>query len=192
MTTHYITPVVGIDPSAGTLALVCLADDLAVVDKANLGRPFTTLIPERAYAVVSEFLASVSTGVAEPRVFMEAPVVAGARNIQSTVKQAMVSGAVQVAVSEWGTETILLAPATWKKDVGVGGNANKEKVAAWLKKNHRRLYDMCMMDQDLIDAACIALVGRDVVERASRMAAPVEVRRVELPVIHPTRLRHNV
>jgi hypothetical protein len=193
VTTQFEQPVIGIDPSAGTLAVVCLSGDFCVMDKIIMGRPFTTVIPERAYAAVSSFLSSVATGVTTPHVFMEAPLVAGrSRGISGTIKQAMVSGAVQVAVSEWGMQATLVYPSQWKKELGIGGNAKKEAIAAWLRANHPKLHAMCVEDQDLMDASCIGLYGELVLARAARMASPGKVSGFDAPVLHNTRVRRKV
>ena len=180
-------PVIGIDASAGKLALVCLDGDQATLDTYVLGSPFTPFIPERAYASVSEFMQSVTRDDV-PRVFLEAPVVAGARNIQTTIKQAMVSGAIQTAVAEWGEQVILVPVSSWKAGIGAGGRASKQTVAEWLYIHHPQLSTLCVMDQDLIDASCIAVYGRDVLARSSRMDGERSVQATHTPVLHVTRV----
>ena len=166
--------------------------DQAVMDTYVLGSPFTTAVPERAYACMSEFLQATTIDGITPRVFMEAPVVAGARNIQSTIKQAMVSGALQTAVSEWGEPAVLVAVSSWKAGVGMGGNAGKQRVREWLADAQPGLSTMCAYDQDLIDASCVALYGAELMERASGMDAMGAVQKPESPILHTTRVRSGV
>jgi Holliday junction resolvasome RuvABC endonuclease subunit len=94
----------------------------------------------------------------DQRVFVEAPVLAGARNIQSTIKVAGVYGLTLATVGSWSP--IIETPiSTWKKHTVGTGNATKDQVAAWLKANHPEKSIQCMGDQNLVDATCIALYG---------------------------------
>ncbi len=97
-------------------------------------------------------------------VFIEAPVVAGARNIQSTVKQSMVNGILQEVTGAYGVTPVLVSPSTWKQTaVGTGG-ASKEQVLAAVRLNIEYLANEHERDQDVIDAAAICIHGRSVVE----------------------------
>lgn len=90
--------------------------------------------------------------------FVEAPVLAGARNIQSTIKIAGVYGVTLASVGSW-TPVIEVPVPTWKKETVGYGNANKEQVCAWLKDTHPEMYVQTMGDQNLVDATCIAWYG---------------------------------
>lgn len=53
------------------------------------------------------------------------------------------------------------APASWKKAIGIGGGADKDKIAAWVmeqENEHRRSYGM---SQDAADAYCVAWATRE-------------------------------
>lgn len=92
--------------------------------------------------------------------FCEAPVLAGRRNIQSTILIAETVG----MILSLGVPTYLVAPSAWKaKTLGAGnGNASKEDVAKWLEAEYKGYSDLCDGDQDLCDAATIYLYGAGV------------------------------
>jgi hypothetical protein len=92
--------------------------------------------------------------------FVEAPVIAGARNIQSTIKQALVNGAVLAAIQEHNIECVHVAPGIWKKAVVGHGHADKIKTALWCAEYHPDLYKSIERDQDLVDAAAIFVYGQ--------------------------------
>lgn len=91
-------------------------------------------------------------------IWVEAPVLAGVRNIQSTIKVAQTTGIVHSALDQ----TYEVAVSSWKKRTVGQGNASKPQVRDWLDENHPAIARMCRGNQDLYDAACIALYGRDV------------------------------
>lgn len=94
----------------------------------------------------------------EDPTYIEAPVLAGARNVQSTIKIAEVYGLALCHVGLW-TSVIEVPIASWKKETVGNGNASKEAVDDWLKANHFELWLQCGHDQNLVDATCIALYG---------------------------------
>jgi hypothetical protein len=96
-------------------------------------------------------------GLLEGTKWVEAPVVAGARNIQSTIAIAQTSGVVHACLSD----THQVAVASWKKRTVGSGNADKAAVKQWLADTHPDFYRLCRESQDLIDATCIALYGRE-------------------------------
>jgi Holliday junction resolvasome RuvABC endonuclease subunit len=51
----------------------------------------------------------------------------------------------------------------WKRDVCGNGNANKDLITKWLADQHP---EWKLDDQDQRDAACIALYGQQIVEKA--------------------------
>lgn len=87
-------------------------------------------------------------------VFVEAPPLAGSRNIQTLIMLAQVQG---VVMSMWAARAVPVG--TWKKTVIGNGSASKADVWFWLEENHPDYFQMCEGDQNLIDAACIALYG---------------------------------
>jgi Holliday junction resolvasome RuvABC endonuclease subunit len=93
-------------------------------------------------------------------VWVEAPVLAGARDIQATISVAQMSGVVHAALPE----AHQVAVASWKKRTIGNGNADKDSVREWIDRVHPELTPLCRGNQDLYDAACIALYGRTVEE----------------------------
>ena len=89
-------------------------------------------------------------------VYIEEPVVAGARNLRSSLMLAHTAGALMSRIS--GPVT-LVPVSSWKKGVCGHGGINKLEVAAWLQINHPTYFDNCLDDQNYIDATCISLYG---------------------------------
>lgn len=92
-------------------------------------------------------------------VFLEAPVVAGARNIQSTIKVSQTSGIIWGAIAGRAREIQEVAVSSWKLGTLGRGNATKDEVAQWVDDNHKTMARLCSRNQDLYDATCIALYG---------------------------------
>ena len=185
--------VIGIDPAANRLAFAGWAQDRFFVRKCNLGSPYTNQHSYRAYEQTSALLSDLplrAKGIPAPirYAFVEAPVVAGARNIQSTIKQAVVSGGLQVALLEWGFVIYLVPPTVWKKEIGAGGNASKDRITTHLHAIRPKLAGLCADDQDVLDALGIALYGAAIVRRGNGLAVPGTVSRRRKPVLRRSRL----
>ena len=84
--------------------------------------------------------------------YIEEPVVAGARNLRTSLRIAQISGAVLSAVNGE-----LVPVSTWKKEVVGKGNAKKEEIREWLKTQPE--YKYASSSQDWIDATCLRLYG---------------------------------
>jgi Holliday junction resolvasome RuvABC endonuclease subunit len=97
-------------------------------------------------------------------VFCEEPVLAGARNIRTTIGIAQTVG---VAMST-GLPSYLVEVSTWKKQTVGKGNADKAGVSDWLRQEYEAYFRSCDGNQDIVDAAAIAVYGRDVVLRSPR------------------------
>lgn len=93
-------------------------------------------------------------------IFVEEPPLAGSRNVRTF---AALHQVFSVALTQ-GPNVYSTEVATWKKEVVGAGNAKKEDVARWLETRHPSYSSLCG-DQNLIDAACIALYGRAVLGR---------------------------
>lgn len=94
----------------------------------------------------------------DPIIYCEEPVLAGARNIRSTILIAETVGMILAL----NARVHLVPVSSWKKSTVGKGNATKDEVADWLKKEHPRYASYCREDQDLIDAAAIFIYGRSV------------------------------
>lgn len=101
-------------------------------------------------------------GVGPDALFVvESPIVAGARNLRTSLLLAQVTGIVQSRLSN----VIEVAVAQWKKEVVGKGNAKKEEVALWVEENHPEAFLHLKGSQDALDAFCIALYGEAVQDR---------------------------
>jgi Holliday junction resolvasome RuvABC endonuclease subunit len=103
-------------------------------------------------------------------VYVEAPILAGVRNIQSTIKVAAAYGAVLAAVNSTHARVVEVPVALWKVATQGKGNASKDDVAEWLHATHPDHHTECGGDQDLVDATCIALYG-ELTERSALAGA---------------------
>ena len=94
------------------------------------------------------------------RLYVEAPVVAGARNLQATIGIAETVG----MVLSLGYPATLVPISTWKKAVVGKGNAKKEDVEAWYSSTGGTL-----KGQDFYDAAAIHAYGVQDMDLAQRL-----------------------
>lgn len=90
--------------------------------------------------------------------YIEEPVVAGARNLRTSLQIAQIAGVVMSLVGDF----VMVPVSTWKKTVVGKGNASKSDVAEWLRSNRPDLYERTAGMQDKIDANCIRLYGERV------------------------------
>jgi len=142
-----------------TVGIDCGGQKVAVVDIDNghflvyevLGRQERHTVARRIRA----YLESVEH-LLDGSIWVEAPVLAGVRNIQSTIKVAQTTGIVHAVLAQ----THEVAVSSWKKRTVGQGNASKPQVRDWLDEHHPDIARMCRGNQDLYDAACIALYGR--------------------------------
>lgn len=88
-------------------------------------------------------------------VFVEEPVVAGARNIRTSLQMAQVCG---VVLSVLNGQVVPVS--TWKKAVVGKGNASKEDVKEWLSNIQHRYPEA--KQQDHVDATCIRIYGETI------------------------------
>ncbi|MBT7912602.1 hypothetical protein HN588_01690 [Candidatus Bathyarchaeota archaeon] len=113
-----------------------------------------------AWTVTHDFLHGLPwTDTKQIQAYVEWPVL-GRGGFRSTMVQAFTSGAVQGALHDWGCETHGANVSSWKKQVVGKGNATKDEVARSLQLRWPSLYATVEGDQDLCDAASIALYGR--------------------------------
>ena len=86
-------------------------------------------------------------------------------NIKYSLQLTEVRGAVMAAM-RMHVDVRVVNVATWKKDVVGDGHASKDAVRDYMHVTHPDYAALCGDDQDLHDAACIALYGRHVQEQA--------------------------
>jgi len=94
-------------------------------------------------------------------IFCEEPVVAGARNLRSTILVAETVGMILAL----NARVHLVPVSSWKKGTVGKGNATKDEVSEWLRREHPQYAGYCRdtkwrESQDLRDAAAIYLYGR--------------------------------
>ena len=116
----------------------------------------------RIAAGVRRFFENVMPGF----VYIEAPVV-GRGGARPTILQSQVDGLLQAHAVQFGHHGVYsVNNKTWKKAVVGNGNASKDDTRAWLEVAHPVLSALCGDDQDLVDAAGVALYGRGVITRS--------------------------
>lgn len=119
--------------------------------------------PHLEKSALSYWLVEQLDGDTDARLWVESAVVAGARNLQSSIGIAMTVGAL---ISDHPTRQVtLVPPSTWKKTVTGHGEYDKQQVAEWLEQHHPALAEACRkpsgkLDQDRVDATCLGLHGR--------------------------------
>lgn len=144
----------GVDPASRKIALVGFHDGKAsatafTVDKSDRNNELSHLRVQMLLTVKPQDI-----------IFVEQPVVAGARNIQSTLRIAETVGMIySLPARVYG-----VAISTWKKATVGKGNATKENVEEWLDSTHPTYSALCGGDQDLRDAAAICLYGQQAVD----------------------------
>lgn len=104
-------------------------------------------------------------------VFIEHPLV-GRAGAHATIVQAQVQGLVMMLSVQSGAAGVYeVNVQSWKKAVVGHGGADKDTIKSWLVDHHPLLAELAGDDQDLVDAACVALYGRDVVQRGDKLKA---------------------
>jgi Holliday junction resolvasome RuvABC endonuclease subunit len=87
-------------------------------------------------------------------------------NVKYSIQLTEVRGAVMAALA-LSADVRLVNVGTWKKGTVGAGNANKDSIRDYIHVSNPAYAPLCGSDQDLYDAACIALYGRQIMERAS-------------------------
>jgi Holliday junction resolvasome RuvABC endonuclease subunit len=96
----------------------------------------------------------------EPVIYVEEPVLAGVRNIRTTI---LIAETVGMVLSRHARVHVVPVDSWKKATVGKGG-VSKDDVALWLGKEHPDYAALCGQDQDLTDAAAIFVYGRTLEE----------------------------
>jgi len=109
--------------------------------------------------------------------YVESPVV-GRGGVRSTMAQAFTSGAVQATLHEAGIEVRMANVSHWKKVVVGMGNAVKADVHAMIARRWPHFSERAGTDDDLNDAAAIALYGMDEVAMDLITEAAIEAVRL--------------
>ena len=86
-------------------------------------------------------------------------------NVKYSMQLTEVRGAVMAAVITHA-DVRLVNVGHWKKVMVGNGHANKDSVRDYIHVTHPAYAPLCGSDQDLYDACCIALYGRQTMESA--------------------------
>jgi Holliday junction resolvasome RuvABC endonuclease subunit len=148
----------GVDPASKSIGLFGHDGYLAQAHKLTVPRSDRGKEVRGLHAQLSHWIKLD----ANPIVFCEEPVVAGRMNLRSTILIAETVG----MVLSLPCPVYLVPVSSWKKGTCGAGNADKAKVAEWLRKEHPDLSSLCGDDQDLVDAASICLYGSAVSSRS--------------------------
>lgn len=166
--------VIGIDPGGrkfDLFAIASMGDEAITVvhsyeaKKSSVGRECDE-IARHAQEVIDQL---ANTYGLTPVIFIEAPVVAGAGNLQVSLRIAQTVGALHTVTYD----SYQVAVAEWKKTVIGKGNAGKPEVKEWMQVQYPNLTKLCTK-QDHFDAAAIALFGREKMGIARRVAEPTD------------------
>ena len=149
--------ILGIDPSSKTVALAWLSDELGLITQKHEVKRTTRW--REAQALAGMFTNLSPRYWTAQTIYIEEPVVAGPRNLRSTI---LIAETVGMLLGVTRSPCVLVPVTSWKKGTTGHGNSTKDEVADWLKEVHPSYSAQCDGDQDLIDATCIALYGRDV------------------------------
>lgn len=98
-----------------------------------------------------------------PILFCEEAVVAGARNLRTSLQISQTVGVVLASTAL----SYLVPVSTWKIETVGKGNADKSSVMNWLRVGYSGYFASCDGNQDIADAAAIAIYGRDVYLRST-------------------------
>ena len=148
-----LPPVWGIDLAARSWHAARIENGQHTVYSCVI-KPKKTEERAKILRTLSVELATLLDG-ADP-VYIEEPVVAGVRNLRSSLMLAQTAGALMSRISG---PVALVPVSSWKKEVCGHGGLGKPEVAAWLKVNQPMFFDNCLDDQNKIDATCIAMFG---------------------------------
>lgn len=165
MSTPDSVPFIGVDVGFTRLAAVRILGDTAEVRSWSRHPAFGSTAKNRLTAVLS----AVNSMFDDPftgntQVYVEQPIQGRSLNVQTTIKLSGVWGAVVSRCLSTGADDVTsVTPAAWKQQLLGSGAADKAEIGLWLHDHHRWLFDKCPRGgQDEIDAACIALYGREV------------------------------
>lgn len=156
--------IIGIDPASTKIAVMYFDGVEYFWDEVKLPSPYTPANTHKASVWLYESIVS-HCPPGQQTAFVEAPVVARGA-VQGTIKQAMVSGAIQSTLLRSGIDTHLVSISAWKKLVVGKGNAPKEDVKAMMLAKYPFLKGA---SQDVMDAMGITQYGIVTMKKASNL-----------------------
>lgn len=155
--------ILGIDPAATKVSFVAITDiDFFVQHHKRLGKSGGEAC-NSAWHLTNSLLFDINQmwPGATIHAFIESPVV-GRGGVRSTMVQCFTSGAIQAALHNAGLDSQGANVSSWKKVVTGRGNSTKPEVAKHLRLRWPALHRAAGGNQDIVDAACIALYGQSI------------------------------
>jgi Holliday junction resolvasome RuvABC endonuclease subunit len=155
--------VIGIDPASTKVAFVGMSlennNQFVVKRHKKLGKSGGEAC-SNGRKVTLDFVNQLKDGFGPSKIFafIESPIV-GRGGVRTTMVQCFTSGAIQGALHEQRIPTQAVNVSSWKKQVVGYGRASKEDVAEHLRLRWNDIFTKAEGDQDIYDAACIALFG---------------------------------
>jgi Holliday junction resolvasome RuvABC endonuclease subunit len=164
--------IIGIDPSSFSVACAVVAKDrVAAVHKATFRKAGSGAWSPKdagmALQVIEKLFIEVLEVSSVTQIFLEEPVMG--RSVKPTIVQSYVSGIVQAVATNLGASLELVNNKRWKLEVIGNGNAKKDDTRAVLTKRMKRLATLCGDDDDLYDAAGIALYGNSLIKQRNNL-----------------------
>ena len=156
--------VIGVDAASSRAAFVALRGTEFFTMAVTKFGPVGPVSCAAGANAARTFLDQLPWQITQPiQAYVEWPVL-GRGGFRSTMVQAFTSGAIQGTLHERGCVTQGANVSSWKKAVVGKGNATKEEVVQSLRLRWPSLYHQVVGDQDLCDAASIALYGKELQE----------------------------
>jgi Holliday junction resolvasome RuvABC endonuclease subunit len=159
-----MTSVIGVDPGVRKVACVDLSCLLWTYESPPEGQR-----PGVCFDVFQAVLSFFSGQREDAAVFVEEPVIGVNRRV--AMHQGQIHGVVLAAALQSGiTSVYSVSNTAWKKETVGNGKVKKSDCLEWLRKQEPTLAEKCEGDDDLCDAACIAIYGTRVLSRAGQLA----------------------
>jgi Holliday junction resolvasome RuvABC endonuclease subunit len=154
--------IAGLDPAGRRVAIVWPEIRTTAVLKLKTrragGKPVKATEHWGEDAVeVRDWLRGALAAVPADTLWIERPILGGSGNPLAAIRIALTAG-LAAGVSTARVEFVF--PVVWKAAVVGDGHAGKPACGHWLARWHPALAAACGTDEDLVDAACIALYGQ--------------------------------
>lgn len=180
-----MTLIIGLDPSSRKLAFVVTGP---AIESSQVDFIRVTKIVQRCRAAtdaVHRLIERYAWMDGAKYVFIESPVYTARAGARSLIPQATVFGAILAAFARHHQYIVEPVNNTvWKKGIVGSGNASKRDVGVAVEHLWPSIYRTIAGDQDLLDAAAIALYGKELLRKgasppssARRMAKARRLRR---------------
>jgi hypothetical protein len=154
----------GVDLGVRSFAIVGLYEEDEVGEHPHIAKFFEMVRGRTRYHELRAITQEIQELVLEDDIlFVEEPPLAGVRNIRTF---AALNQTAAVILSATAAQGYLVPVDSWKKATLGTGGTGKPVVAEWLSLQHPDLHKFCGGNQNLVDAACIALYGQQLVRSA--------------------------